>query len=229
MDIISIDTGRTTWLFPTEEFVPLGGTDGLSIIYKVAERYQFKNFPQQPTREDVEKNGLRFAAGIFETNGKKATINEFALYNDGLVAVANTTEHSNSFLEDIVEFAISEFQFRRPISPIKKIYVSTVTVEFEHSIGSMLAKQTALLSLVGGYLNATQGTSHNTEITRLDFALDDSPVATNSRPRLIIEARATVPLARKRFYCNAAMHTTALLELLSQIERTFMRPSTAGS
>jgi hypothetical protein len=32
MEVVSFDTGRVTWLFPTEEFVPLGGADGISII-----------------------------------------------------------------------------------------------------------------------------------------------------------------------------------------------------
>lgn len=229
MIVISIDTGRATWLFPTEEFVPLGGTDAIAIIQKVADRYQFKTFPQSPTREDIDKNGLKFSTGIFESNSKRAGVGEFALYNDGLVAVSNTTEHSNAFLEDVVEFVITEFQFRRPISPIKKVYVSTVTVEFERPIGNIFANHAALMSLIGRYLNASRGTSHDVEVTRIDFALDDSTVAPNSRSKVIIESRATVPLARNRFFCNAAMHTEDHLELLSRIEETFMHPSTTDS
>jgi hypothetical protein len=228
MEIVSIESGRATWLFPTEEFVPLGGTDGVAIIQKVVERYEFKNFPQNPTREDVEKNGLRFGTGIFENSGKRAAIGEFALYNDGLVAVSNTTEHSNAFLNDIVEFVINEFQFRPPISPIKKIFVSVLTVEFDNAVSSILANQAALLSLVGSYLNAPQSTSYSVEITRLDLALADATLTSNARPKLILEARQSVPLARRRYYSNAAMHTKDHLELLSRIEETFMPPSNAG-
>jgi|SRR5450755_2477590 hypothetical protein len=229
MEIVSIDTGRATWLFPTEEFVPLGGTDGMAIIQKVVERYEFKNFPQNPTREEVDKNGLKFFTGIFEVDGKRAGVGEFGLYGDGIVAISNTTEHSEAFIEDIVGFAIDEFQFRNPVSPIKKIFVSTVTVEFENSLSNVLADQAALMSLVGSYLNAPQNTSYNVEVTRLDLSLDDSKVAASARPRLILESRQSVPLARKRYYSNAAIHTEAHLELLKQIEGMFMRPSTAGS
>jgi hypothetical protein len=225
MEVVSIDSGRSTWLFPTEEFVPLGGGDGSAIIQKVSERYQFKSQPENPTREDIDKNGLKFSTGMFEVAEKRAGIGEFAIYNDGLVAVANTTEHSNAFLEDITKFVIDEFQFRPPISPIKKVFVSILTVEFESAIANMLADQSALLSLIGGYLNEPQSTSHGVEITRLDFALNDTAIVSAARPRLILEARQTVPLARRRYFSNAAMHTSSHLKLLGEIETMFLRRS----
>jgi hypothetical protein len=229
MEVVSFDTGRATWLFPTEEFVPLGGADGITIIQKVVERYEFKNFPTNPTREEIDKNGLKFATGIIETQGNRAPIGEFVLYNDGIVAVSNTTERSAVFLDDIVEFVIREFNFRRPISPIKKVYVSTLTVDFESAVSNVFANQAALTSLIGGYLNAPPGTSYDVAVTRLDFSLDDSTVASNARPTLILESRATVPLARRRYYSNAAIHTKDHVELLSRIEETFMRPSTTDA
>jgi hypothetical protein len=229
MEIVSLETGRATWLFPTEEIGPLGGLDVMAVIQGIAERYDFTSFPQHPAREEIDKNGLKFSTGVFESDGKRAGIAEFALYSDGIVAVSNTTEHSASFLEDLFEYVLREFQFRRPISPIKKIYVSIVTIEFDNAITGMLANQAALLSLIGGYLNAPQNTSHGVEVTRLDFALDDAALPTNARPKLVLEARQTVPLTRRRYYSNAAMHTKDHLELLSRIEETFMRPSTAGS
>jgi len=221
MEVVSIDSGRTTWLFPTEEIVPLGGTDGTAIIQTLAERYGFKNFPQQPTREEIDKNGLKFSTGIFEAGGKRVTIGEFAFYTDGVVAVSNSTEHSSAFLDDLLDFLIREFQFRRPISPVKKVNVSILTVEFEDTVSAMLANHAALLGLVGQYLNAPLGTSHGVEVTRIDFALNDPSASINGGPKLILESRASVPLARRRYFSNAAMHTQDHLELLSKIEKTF--------
>jgi hypothetical protein len=225
MQVVSIDSGRVTWLFPTEEFVPLGGTDGLGIIQNVAERYQFRVFPQNPTREEIDRNGLKFATGTFEADGKRSGIAEFVLYNDGIVAVSNTTEHSDAFLDDITKFVIDNFEFRYPISPIRKVFVSILTVEFEVAIAKILAQQSALLSLIGDYLNAPLNTTHGVEITRLDFALDDPTRASNVGPKLIIEARQTVPLARKRYISNAAVTTKTHLELLRRIEEMFVHPS----
>ncbi len=225
MEIISLESGRSTWLFPVEEFLPLGGTDSVGIIEKVAQRYDFKNFPKNPTREDVDKNGLKFTTGTFEFEGKRAGLGEFALYNDGLVAISNVTERSTAFLEDVMRFVIEEFQFRTPISLIKKINVSILTVEFDRSVAAMFANHEALMSLVGGYLNAPLHTSHPTEVSRLDISLDDSNAAPNARPKLILESRSTVPLARRRYYSNAALHTKDHLELLAKIEEIFIRGS----
>lgn len=229
MEIVSFDSGRVTWLFPTEEFVPLGGADGMSITRKIAERYEFRNPPENPTREEIDKHGLKFSAGIFQFEGKRATIGEFVLYNDGIVAVSNTTERSTAFLDDVVEFSIREFQFRRPVSPIKKVFVSIVTVEFDNSVVGLFAKQAAVTSLVADYLNAPLGTSHGVAVTRLDFSLDDSGLPLSARPKLILEARASVPLARNRYYSNAAVQTKDHLELLSKIEEAFISRSTKGT
>lgn len=222
MKIVSLDTGRATWLFPTEEFIPLGGADGIKIVQTVAERYEFKNYLQNPTREEVDKNGLKFSGGVFEFEGIRSAIGEFALFNDGIVASSNTTEHSDAFLRDVTEFVIEEFDFRHPISPIKKVFTSILTLEFENAVAALLAKQEALLSLVGNYLNAPLNTDHKVAVTRLDLSLDDPAISTNSRPKLVLESRFSVPLSRRRYYSNAAIHTRDHLALLTEIEQRFM-------
>jgi hypothetical protein len=227
MEILSLESGRATWLFPTEEFAPLGGTDEMAIIQAVVDRYKFTTYPEKPNREEISKSGLKFQTGAFEFEGKRSGIAEFGFYSDGLVALSNTTEHSNAFLEDIIEFAKANFDFRSPRSEIKKVFVSTVIVEFEKSIAHLLTQHAALLSLVGDYLNAPQKTSHDIEVMRLDLALDDSTVASSGRPRLILEARGTVPLGRKRYYSNAAIHTNSHIQMLTRIEGMFTGPLTS--
>jgi len=225
MDIISLETGRVTWLFPTEEILPLGGgLDIMEVIKAVADRYRFKDFPKNPAREEIDKNGLKFSTGVLESKDHRAGIGEFTLFNDGTVAISNTTEYSSAFLEDLFDFVVGEFGFRRPVSPIKKVTVSIVIVEFERAVANMLAKQSGLLSLIGGYLNEPLNTAYGIEVTRLDFTLND-PAATgalNTRPRFVLESRQGTPLSRRRYYSNAAMHTSAHLELLRKIEETFM-------
>jgi hypothetical protein len=167
MKIISIDSGRTTWLFPAEEFMPIPGGDGKAIIQKITDRYSFSHPPLNPTREEIDKNGLKFMSGQFPFEGEKANIGEFAVYNDGLVAVANTTESGTAFLEELFTYLIKEFQFRQPVSPIKKVNVSTVIVEFDEALNSMLADQEAIMDIVAVHLNAPLNTSDKVELSRL--------------------------------------------------------------
>jgi hypothetical protein len=222
MKIISIDNGRTTWLLPAEEFMPLGGGDGKAVIKDVAERYSFSHAPVNPTREEIEKSGLKFSAGQMHFEGENVTIGEFTAYNDGIVANSVTTERATAFLEDIFGYLIDRFGFREPVSPIKKINVSTVIVEFDETVSAMLAKQKAITDIVAAHLNEPQGTSDKVELYRLDFVLDNSPLEKPTNlPRLILEARATVPISQRRYYSNAAVHTKSHLKMLEEIEAVF--------
>jgi hypothetical protein len=230
MELISLDIGRSTWLFPTEEFLPLAGSDGMSLIRRVVDRYNFKVFPEKPVREDIDKNGLKFALGSFMFEGLVIGITDFVAYNDGIVAVSNTTERATAFLEDATRFLIEELGFRRPVSTIKRVNVSILTVELSESVSALFSHQAKLFSLIGEYLNAPLGSAYPAEVSRLDISLDDSTTGPQSnRPKLILEARQTVPLSRRRYYSNAAMHTKAHLELLGKIEEAFTHPSTGAS
>jgi hypothetical protein len=227
--VISYDTGRVTWLFPTEEFLPLGSGDGRAIIEQVAEKYEFSHPPQNPSREEVEKNGLKFGGGRFVFDGKLFVINEFVAYNDGIVAVAPATEPATAFLEDIVEFLKEAFQFRSPITPIKKVSVSNVIIEFDGPINSMLAEHEAFTNLISGYLNANEGTSFPAKLSRLDFTQDrgasEKPV---SLPKWTLEARANVPISQNRYFSSAAIPTKQHLQMIQEIEAIFLK-RTAGS
>jgi hypothetical protein len=112
MKVISFDSARATWLFPLEEFAPASGANAPSILIAVAERYSFAQRPGITTREDMEKKGLPFGVGQFKVNGAAVIINDFGIYNDGLVAVAERTEWAEAFLEDVVGWVVEKYEFR---------------------------------------------------------------------------------------------------------------------
>jgi hypothetical protein len=132
MNLVSLESGRTTWLFPVEEIIPLGGADGPKIIAAISSKYTFTHPPANPTREDIDKNGLKFAGGQMLHEGKIANIGEFIVFNDGIVAVSSSTELAESFLQDVIAFLVSEFEFRKISSDLKKVHISTVVVEFNN-------------------------------------------------------------------------------------------------
>src|ERR1700749_3467000 len=130
MNIVSLESGRTTWLFPVEEIFPLGGADGPKIIATISSKYRFTHPPANPTREDVDKNGLKFAGGQMVHKGKIVNVAEFVVFNDGSVAVSALTENAEAFLQEIYTFLVSEFVFREITSDVKKVHLSTVVVDF---------------------------------------------------------------------------------------------------
>lgn len=46
MNLVSLETGRTTWLFPVEEILPLGGADGPRITAAITSKYKFTHPPR---------------------------------------------------------------------------------------------------------------------------------------------------------------------------------------
>lgn len=220
MKIISYDSGRVTWLFPTEEFLPLGSGDGRAIIEQVTAKYEFSHPPKNPTREEVDKNGLRFGSGRFAFEGTSFHINEFIAYNDGIVAVSAATEPAMAFLEDLVQFLKDAFSFRAPITPIKKINVSNIIVEFDDSINSMLAEHELISHVISGNLNSNEGTTFPARLSRVDFTLDKGPnEKPGSLPKWTLEARANVPISQNRYFSSAAVSTRQHLKMIEEVEQ----------
>jgi hypothetical protein len=73
---------------PSKNSVPAAGLDAPVVLAEIAARYNFAQKPQITTREDMAKNGLPFGVGGFVIDGENTMINDFGVYNDGIVAVA---------------------------------------------------------------------------------------------------------------------------------------------
>jgi hypothetical protein len=224
MNIVSLETGRTTWLFPVEEIIPLGGADGPKIIAAISSKYKFTHQPANPTREDIDKNGLKFAGGQMIRKGKIVNIAEFTVFNDGIVSVSTSTENAEAFLQEIYAFLVSEFAFREITSAVKKVNLSTVVVDFGASLNHLVQARNAEMDLIGKNLNSIDDTDFPIELARIDFALNKDPeFRPPNIPRMTIEKRANTPFSQHRYYSSAPIHTATHLEILERIERGLLK------
>jgi hypothetical protein len=220
MKLISVDLARATWLFPVEEIIPLGGANGPAIVQAIASKYDFAQAPTNPTREDIDKNGLKFAAGQFEYENEPINVGEFIVYNDGIMTSSTSTENSEAFLDDVSDFLRDDFGFRPIVSNVKRIFLSSVVVEFATSISSALKAFETLSNIVGAKLNAIDGTNYPVELARIDFDLNKDPeFRPPFVPRFSIEKRINTPSSLRRYISGAPIRTRDHLALLDQIER----------
>jgi hypothetical protein len=220
MNVVSLENGRTTWLFPVEEILPLGGADGPKTIAAIASKYQFTHPPANPTGEDIDKNGVKFAGGQMIRDGRVANITEFIVFNDGIVSASASTEAAEAFLRDIYAFLVSEFAFREITSEVKKVNLSSVVVELKTSLNALVHGNKKEIGLIGRHLNAIDSTDFSVELARIDFVLNKDPeFRPPNVPRLTIEKRANTPFSQHRYFSVAPIHTTEHLEILEQIER----------
>jgi hypothetical protein len=224
MNLVSLESGRTTWLFPVEEIIPLGGADGPKIIAAISSKYKFTHPPANPTREDIDKNGLKFAGGQMLHEGKIANISEFVVFNDGIVAVSSSTELAETFLQEIFSFLVSEFEFRGISSNVRKIHVSTVVVEFDTSLNHVIQGRAAETAVIEKHLNSIDNTDFPVEVMRVDFALNKDPEFRPANiPRLTIEKRAYTQFSQHRYFSSAPIDTAKHLEILERIDRSLRK------
>jgi hypothetical protein len=220
MKLISIDVGRVTWLFPVEEILPIGGAEGPNIVQAIASRYAFTQSPSNPTREDIDKNGLKFLAGHFEHEKNRANITEFAVFNDGIVVSSVSTEAAEAFFEDVYAFLRSNFGFREIVSTVKRVYLSNLVVELGPSLSKALDSYAQIAKVIGEKLNKLDGSKHPVELARLDFALNKDPeFRPPNIPRFTIEKRAHAPFSQHRYFSSAPIPTKDHLTMLEHLEK----------
>jgi hypothetical protein len=220
MKVISFDSARATWLFPLEEFAPASGANAPSILIAIVERYSFAQRPDITTREDMAKKGLPFGLGQFKVDNAPVIINDFGIYNDGLVAVSERTEWAEAFLEDVVSWAVEEYEFRK-LETIRKLFSSTLIVEFERPLSRLISGYEYISELINARTSTMMPNPAPMQFSRLDFEIDKMTFNSGqvAVPKFILERRAGVPFEQERYFAAAAMRTTHHLEVLTEIEK----------
>lgn len=221
MKIISYETGRVTWLFPIEEFSPLGGALAQQLISAIAKRYAFERVPTSLTAESISQNGLKFESGIFDYQGNLVNLGEFIAYSDGIVASTNMTERSEAFLDDIVTWLQSTMNFRPIETPVQKMNLSVLSVELDAPLSSALKPELPLEALAANWLK-TERTNVSAVLGRMDFLIE-RPMSERTLqtppPRLVIEQRVSTVPEQLRFFSSAPITTKHHVEALEEINK----------
>jgi hypothetical protein len=222
--LIAVETGRATWLFPLEEITPLEPLDRGELTAALVDRYSFGVFPAPNTSvEESNKNGAKFQNGFFTFEGKRANITELAVFNDGIVVNANSTEAASAFIEDLINYVRSNFRFRDFTSKVRKVLVSQLVVEFDTRLAALIP----LFEKISGLINRETGQLYGTPVFmdfgRIDFLFDKQKAGIDhAAPRFLIERRAGVPFSQERYYCSASMRTDSHLNILAEIEKMLL-------
>jgi len=221
MRIINYEASRVTALFPLEEVLPLSGINDRELIDAVTKRYGFLRSPDL-AKDDIAKDGYKFASGHFSFQNAVFIISEFSIFRDGLVVLAATTDGSEAFMDDVIEFTRRVFSFRDFETAPRRYFQSQIVVEFDRPPEKLLKTLSEITAAVSEPLSEIYGMEVPMEFARLDFDFDKmrSP---NPAPqivhRFIIERRLGVPFNKQRFFCAAPMRTENHIEVLEKIER----------
>jgi len=219
--IISFDNARVTWLFPLEEFAPPATNNSGVVLAAIAARYGFTRTPTITTREDMANNGLVFGLGHFQIGDDIISITDFAIYNDGIVAMAQKTEWSEAFLEDIFSWVKEVFGFRELSAPVRRMLSSTIVVDFERPLSRVLWGYEALAQIISSRTITIMSDQKPMQFSRMDFEIDRRMLDSGqvALPKFILERRPNATFDQERWFSVAPMSTAAHIEVLSEIEK----------
>ena len=221
MKLVSSEDGGLTYLFPVDEMRPSSGVPIPDFVTKATERYEFVTPPslERPWTE-MRDGPLRFSGGVLKKGRARAVIKEFSLYTDGVAAFAHNTDDAERFIEDILNWGKKEFGLRDLVSAPRKLYVSTVIVDFEKEIDAIIQPMKDLQQLYAGYLAEHRNVVDDVRVTRLGFGVDPLKAFKDSEiPDFLIERRATHPFDDNRLISQAPLPTTVHLEFLQKLEK----------
>jgi hypothetical protein len=220
MRVINYDSSRVSSLFPLEEIIPLSGVNDREIIEALTGRYKFLKSPDL-ARDDVSKDGYKFASGQFSFKTSIFRITEFSIFRDGLVIIATKTDGSEAFLEDVIAYMQKEFSFRDFETKPRRYFQSQIIVEFDRSPENLLKSLGKLTSVVSAPLEQIYGMRIPMKFGRLDFDFDKMSKSNPSPAvvqRFILERRSGIPFEKERYYSAAPMRTSDHEKVLEEIE-----------
>jgi hypothetical protein len=193
LKIVSFESARVTWLFPLEEFSPAAGANSPAVL------------------------GL---IGHFQHAGQPFVVTDFAVYTDGLAAVAEKSEWADAFLEDITAWVRTEFGFREISSGIRKLFNSTVVVDFDTSPSKLVQGFKRITDFISDRAITVSPDRKQMDFARLDFEIDRRTIAGQAMiSKFVIERRPGIDFSQERYFSTAPMTTADHIETLEEIER----------
>lgn len=207
MNLISSEAGQAIQLLPMDEVRPLRGGPFLpDLVTEIARRYRFVSFPQK----FVAGQEIKFETGVVEHNGTTIPIRDLQIYNDGFIVTTSHTDNSDTVMNGFIEWAITAFQFRSPVTQVSRRYYSTIVVDFQGGLDRFMRNFDACRDIVSRLLGA------DAHIARMTFATDPTIPTVSSWQ---IEARVGSPIGGVRYFSAAPLATRMHVDMLAVLEQ----------
>src|SRR5262245_31882269 len=137
MKLVGLEMGRVSLLVDLLEIGPNEGLPVRELVAALKLRYDFAVLPDMPTQEAPQKL-LRFEQGRLPPGGDHIAYLE--IHPQGLVVQGMDTRVCEAFFEDLFKVGKSEFGLRSPRAGIKKIYASSLVVDFETDMSAVTSR-----------------------------------------------------------------------------------------
>ena len=207
MEIAKVQLARAIWLFDTGDLNPHGAQIFPDLVLKIIERYGFRKYPKA---EDFFEPGKsrKFEEGSFQYDGRKFAVS-CELWGDGLIADTQyTTDASDAFLVDLVEWLGQQLGVKYPASMTRKrVHRSELVVYSSEALSGICKCLDTLATLISGVTNESvepAGLTYSSEQKRGFFTF---------------ERRMGEPFENNKFFTVAMAQTAVHIQILDSLER----------
>ena len=215
MQVVNIRTARSIWLFDTGDLNPKG-LNPLPFFMALKDRYHFLVWPKTPedlswTRSATTPKGVKFLDGSFSAGDQPLAVG-LSVFNDGIIAdTSSSTDHSDSFLRDVIAFAAQHFGSTFDQASInQKIYLSEMIVRAD----STLAVASPKLSKLAARMADISGLGASAEFSGFELRVHPR----DAQQPFKFERDAAAFSAPNRYYSSAPMRTEDHKKLLMEFE-----------
>ena len=205
MNIVQNENGKVTIVYNRDEISPVGGSYGPEVFNAIADKYGFVRRPDPLAGRD---DG-RFERGRLVTSDQKIVIYELVVYNDGISIIAGDTDLAHVVLNDVLQFGISTFGLRTPITEPYYIYENRAVVDFDCRVTAAISIYDEFKNVLDKSMASTYKQDAPTNLVGFAFAVDpDDPAPRVSQREFTIVRRLGFSYSGNRFYCTAPLPTS---------------------
>ncbi|WP_193370078.1 hypothetical protein [Pelagibius marinus] len=220
MRLINAENGRVLSLFSQDDIQPQMGYHLPDIVEGIVARYLFASFPEDKRLSgDSQEGPLRFKTGRFVHSNTPIYIHLMDVYRDGVVVEATSTDYAEIVADDLLSWAEEQFGFRFSEASMRRVYTSSVVVEFDLDVNYSLAAFEQVSAAYTAAMRRFRAIDETVNVTKIQLGVD--PTRLTSRQLgadFIIERRVNCPHDSNRFFCDAPLPTLDHVELLKTFE-----------
>lgn len=224
MQVVSTQLGRLVFILNIDELLPQSGIDVPEALSMVTERYGFASSPTlQDSIQKAREQGFPFKVGKFVSKeGSKKNIQDFTIWNDGLVVNAYTTDDAEAFIDDFFSWGTEALGLRvNPSLNRIRAYLSEVVVGFDCSVDLAVRRFEAISTTIQETLKRTYENDFPLiQISSIGFDYDRSKAlnAISALASFRLDRRVNHPYTDNVYFSQAPLRTEDHLHILESVE-----------
>lgn len=215
MELLSIVTARSVFLFEVDSLDPFGKRSAAEAVMELRNRYGFASVPESLSNVD-NNQGAAFSSGRLGD----IVIDKLTLFSNGVVVdTRSSTENAEAIANDLLDISREVLGSKAVVG--RKHFVSQVTFKSK----MQLSRMNPILAEIGEQIRQSLGSSMHQEYAVDTFGVTIQVDETQARilpAKFVIARRADAAYFEDTYFSSAPLRTGLHLELVGKFEASIL-------